>query len=76
MKCNALLAALHFPLEITSEKVSHNDTCKTWPPFPDDTDFHSTSGLTSGFSEASLVSGVFKDGVQRGGKFTWLKSTV
>ena len=59
MKCNALLAALHFPLEITSEKVSHNDA-----------DFHSTSGLTSGFPEASLVSGVFKDGVQRSGKFT------
>ena len=30
------------------------------PPFPDNTALHSTSGLTSGFSEASLVSGVFK----------------
>ena len=38
------------------------------PPFPDNTTLHSTSGLTSGFYEASLVSGVFKDGVQCGGK--------
>ena len=38
------------------------------PPFPDNTALHSTSGLTSGFSEASLVSGVFIDGVQCGGK--------
>ena len=34
-----------------------------YTPLPDNTALHSTSG----FSEASLVSGVFKDGVQCGG---------